>query len=85
MSRRASADDHALQRPDEEMMLRRLADGREYQIVKQWFQADALQRQLVQLGWVGRVVAASFAAGTPVTAYNLGVRGETSVQVASRW
>jgi acyl-CoA thioesterase-1 len=37
------------------------------------------------VGWVGRVVAASFAAGTPVTAYNLGVRGETSVQVASRW
>ncbi len=37
------------------------------------------------LGWVGRVVAASFAAGRPVTAYNLGVRGETSVQVASRW
>jgi acyl-CoA thioesterase-1 len=36
-------------------------------------------------GWVGRVVAASFAAGVPVTAYNLGVRGETSVQVASRW
>jgi acyl-CoA thioesterase-1 len=37
------------------------------------------------LGWVGRVVAASFAAGVPVTAYNLGVRGETSVQVTSRW
>ncbi len=37
------------------------------------------------LGWVGRVVAASFAAGVPMTAYNLGVRGETSVQVASRW
>ena len=37
------------------------------------------------LGWVGRVVAASFAAGVAVTAYNLGVRGETSVQVASRW
>jgi lysophospholipase L1-like esterase len=37
------------------------------------------------LGWVGRVVAASFAASTPFTAYNLGVRGETSVQVASRW
>jgi acyl-CoA thioesterase-1 len=36
------------------------------------------------LGWVGRVVAASFAAGLPVTAYNLGVRGETSVQVAAR-
>lgn len=37
------------------------------------------------LGWVGRVVAASFAAGTPLTAYNLGVRGETSVHVAARW
>lgn len=36
------------------------------------------------LGWVGRVVAASFAAGHPLTAYNLGVRGETSVQVAGR-
>jgi acyl-CoA thioesterase-1 len=36
-------------------------------------------------GWVGRVAAASFAEGTPVTAYNLGVRGETSLQVASRW
>jgi acyl-CoA thioesterase-1 len=36
-------------------------------------------------GWVGRVVEASFAAGVQVTAYNLGVRGETSVQVASRW
>ena len=37
------------------------------------------------LGWVSRVVAASFAAGTPLTAYNLGVRGDTSVQVAARW
>ncbi len=37
------------------------------------------------LGWVGRVVAASFTSGVPVTAYNLGVRGETSVQVAARW
>jgi lysophospholipase L1-like esterase len=37
------------------------------------------------LGWVGRVVAASYASGVPVTAYNLGVRGETSVQVAARW
>jgi acyl-CoA thioesterase-1 len=36
-------------------------------------------------GWVGRVAAASFASGLPLTAYNLGVRGETSLQVASRW
>jgi len=37
------------------------------------------------LGWVGRVVAASHAAGAAMTAYNLGVRGETSVEVAVRW
>jgi acyl-CoA thioesterase-1 len=36
-------------------------------------------------GWVGRVVAEAFAAGLPLTAYNLGVRGETSVAVAARW
>jgi acyl-CoA thioesterase I len=36
-------------------------------------------------GWVGRVVAASFASGLGLTAYNLGVRGETSEQVALRW
>jgi acyl-CoA thioesterase I len=36
-------------------------------------------------GWVGRVVAASFASGLPLTAYNLGIRGETSEQIASRW
>jgi acyl-CoA thioesterase I len=36
-------------------------------------------------GWVGRVVAASFGLGLPLTAYNLGVRGETSQEVAARW
>jgi len=36
-------------------------------------------------GWVGRVVAAAFAAGRPLTAYPLGVRRETSVEVAVRW
>lgn len=36
-------------------------------------------------GWVGRVVAASFEHGLAVTAYNLGVRRETSEQVAARW
>ena len=36
-------------------------------------------------GWVGRVVAASFDAGLPLVAYNLGVRTETSVEVAARW
>ncbi|MGI9097694.1 MAG: GDSL-type esterase/lipase family protein [Solirubrobacteraceae bacterium] len=36
-------------------------------------------------GWVGHVVAASFEAGLPLVAYNLGVRRETSVDVAARW
>ena len=37
------------------------------------------------LGWVGRVVAASFQAGVPLTAYALGVRGQTSAAIAARW
>jgi acyl-CoA thioesterase-1 len=37
------------------------------------------------LGWVGRVVAAAHAAGRPLTAYNLGVRRDTSANVAARW
>ncbi len=36
-------------------------------------------------GWVGRVVTASFGAEVPLTAYNLGVRRQTSVEVAARW
>ena len=36
-------------------------------------------------GWVGRVVGAAFAAGMPLTAYNLGVRRETSADVLARW
>lgn len=37
------------------------------------------------LGWPGRVCAAAWAAGVPVTPYNLGVRRETSEEVAARW
>jgi lysophospholipase L1-like esterase len=36
-------------------------------------------------GWVGRVVTASHDAGRPITAYNLGVRRDTSVDVAARF
>ena len=36
-------------------------------------------------GWVGRVAAASWSAGLPLVAYPLGVRRETSVEVATRW
>ena len=37
------------------------------------------------LGWAGRVSAAARARGHDVSIYNLGVRGETSVQIAKRW
>lgn len=37
------------------------------------------------LGWVGRVAADARAAGHDVTAYNLGVRGHRSADVAARW
>ena len=36
------------------------------------------------LGWVGRVVAHADAEGTPLTSYNLGIRRNTSHDVASR-
>lgn len=36
-------------------------------------------------GWVGRCVAAAYDAGTAVTPYNLGVRGDTSRDVLERW
>jgi len=37
------------------------------------------------LGWVGRVVAAAHDAGRPITAYNLGVRGDSSDDVTARF
>ncbi|MDQ3701873.1 MAG: GDSL-type esterase/lipase family protein [Chloroflexota bacterium] len=37
------------------------------------------------LGWAGRVCAAARHAGRDVTYYNLGVRRETSADVAARW
>ena len=36
------------------------------------------------IGWVGRVSAACYSRGLPILAYNLGVVGETSVQIALR-
>jgi len=38
-----------------------------------------------QLGWVGRVSASARERGHDVTAYNLGIRRDTSADVASRW
>ncbi|OIO54908.1 MAG: hypothetical protein COX57_03620 [Alphaproteobacteria bacterium CG_4_10_14_0_2_um_filter_63_37] len=37
------------------------------------------------MGWVGRVVARLWDEGIPVTGYNLGVRRETSADIAQRW
>ncbi|HVY32897.1 MAG TPA: GDSL-type esterase/lipase family protein [Caulobacteraceae bacterium] len=36
------------------------------------------------LGWVGRVLAAERGRGADLTAYNLGVRGQTGAQIAER-
>lgn len=37
------------------------------------------------LGWVGRLAAASHRDGLPLTLYNLGIRGDTTRDVLSRW
>ena len=54
-SHRASARDHALAAEDEQTMTRRLDDGREYRIVKHWFQAGALAGELTRLGWEAHI------------------------------
>jgi SAM-dependent methyltransferase len=51
----ASAVDHQLPAPDEQIMLRRLADGREYRIVKSFHEPAALQLRLAGLGWSATV------------------------------
>jgi SAM-dependent methyltransferase len=56
-SERASARDHTIPHPDEEIMLRRLADGSEHRVVKHWFEADALRAQLADLGWSAHIRA----------------------------
>jgi ubiquinone/menaquinone biosynthesis C-methylase UbiE len=50
-SQQASAVDHTLPDQGEETMLRRLADGREYRIVKRFHQPQPLQQRLADLGW----------------------------------
>lgn len=37
------------------------------------------------LGWVGRALAGACQRGCDVTGYNLGIRGDTSEDVAARW
>jgi ubiquinone/menaquinone biosynthesis C-methylase UbiE len=47
----ASAVDHKLSAPEDPTMLRRLADGREYRIVKQFYEPSVLRERLAGLGW----------------------------------
>jgi demethylmenaquinone methyltransferase/2-methoxy-6-polyprenyl-1,4-benzoquinol methylase len=47
----ASAVDHKLSAPEDPTMLRRLADGREYRIVKQFYEPERLQARLAGLDW----------------------------------
>lgn len=37
------------------------------------------------LGWAGRLAQRAIGAGQPLTYYNLGVRGQTSADIAARW
>jgi demethylmenaquinone methyltransferase/2-methoxy-6-polyprenyl-1,4-benzoquinol methylase len=50
-SDRSSASDHRLPPADEETMLRRLDDGREFCIVKRFYAPRWLERRLADLGW----------------------------------
>jgi 2-polyprenyl-3-methyl-5-hydroxy-6-metoxy-1,4-benzoquinol methylase len=47
----STARDHTLGSPGAGEVLRRLKDGREYRIVKVFYQAEALRARLIQLGW----------------------------------
>ena len=47
----ASAVDHKLSEPEDPTMLRRLADGSEYRIVKRFYDPESLQQRLALLGW----------------------------------
>jgi ubiquinone/menaquinone biosynthesis C-methylase UbiE len=47
----ASAIDHELPDEGDHVMLRRLANGSEFQIVKRFYEPQTLERQLAELGW----------------------------------
>jgi SAM-dependent methyltransferase len=50
-----SGVDHKPSEAGEGTMVRRLEDGREYQIVKRFYEPEALQRRLAELGWAMQV------------------------------
>jgi SAM-dependent methyltransferase len=53
----STAADHRLPEPDEQTMTRRLDDGREFQIIKRFYDPGELERQLTELGWDARIGA----------------------------
>lgn len=53
----ASAADHRLPVEGDETMTRRLADGREFRIVKRFYEPHALSGRLANLGWDAQVQA----------------------------
>jgi demethylmenaquinone methyltransferase/2-methoxy-6-polyprenyl-1,4-benzoquinol methylase len=48
---RSTAADHVLPPAEDEMLLRKLNDGREFRIVKRFYAPDDLRRRLRRLGW----------------------------------
>jgi SAM-dependent methyltransferase len=51
----STARDHRLGVPEEGSVLRRLNDGREFRIVKNFYRADSLQERLRTLGWIASI------------------------------
>jgi 2-polyprenyl-3-methyl-5-hydroxy-6-metoxy-1,4-benzoquinol methylase len=51
----STARDHQLREKQSETILRRLNDGREYEIVKIFYEKDDLEKRLNQIGWKAEV------------------------------
>ncbi len=66
---RSTAADHVLPHEDDETLVRRLNDGREFRIVKRFYAPEPLQRRLAALGWATEVHATGeffiYGSGTP--------------------
>jgi len=60
VNERGSARDHRGPATGERLETRRLDDGREFRIVKHWFEGPALQRSLEELGWSARIEASDY-------------------------
>jgi AdoMet dependent proline di-methyltransferase len=51
----STASDHRLPDEGEMTMTRRLDDGREFQVIKRFYEPERLTRELSQLGWNCRI------------------------------